>query len=252
MSDRQYTIVHASDQPDVRDASIRIAKLTWPKFMMHDSISNRLWPRLYDSFPNYQFALETKRDNSWLAVGHAAPLRFDSPPSELPDEGWDWALERAFSDAESGTPPNALCALMIAVHPDHRSRALSPLMVSAMRDMATENGFRRLLVPARPSQKSRYVLTPMDKYIAWRTDNGRLFDPWLRTHEKLGAKVIRICKNSMEITGTVAEWEEWTEMELPISGWYIIPGALSPVLIDRDSDKGSYIEPNVWMVHDLT
>jgi hypothetical protein len=53
----------------------------------------------------------------------------------------------------------------------------------------------------------------------------------------------------MRVAGTVAEWEEWTEIALPESGAYVVPGALVPVEIDRERDEGVYVEPNVWMVH---
>jgi hypothetical protein len=51
------------------------------------------------------------------------------------------------------------------------------------------------------------------------------------------------------VTGTVAEWEEWTEMAFPESGAYVVSGALVPIEIDRERDEGVYVEPNVWMVH---
>ncbi|MGB7807014.1 MAG: hypothetical protein WBM72_15585 [Actinomycetota bacterium] len=53
----------------------------------------------------------------------------------------------------------------------------------------------------------------------------------------------------MVVTGTVAEWEEWTQMALPESGVYVVSGALVPIEIDRERDEGVYVEPNVWMVH---
>ena len=55
----------------------------------------------------------------------------------------------------------------------------------------------------------------------------------------------------MVISGTVAEWEEWTGMAFPESGDYVVPSALVPVQIDRERDEGRYIEPNVWMRHDV-
>ena len=51
------------------------------------------------------------------------------------------------------------------------------------------------------------------------------------------------------ITGTVAEWEEWTNLPLPESGAYVFPGGLATVEIDRERDGGRYWEPNVWMIH---
>ncbi len=51
------------------------------------------------------------------------------------------------------------------------------------------------------------------------------------------------------IPGTVAEWEKWTNMRFPETGDYVVNGALNPVNIDVERDKGVYIEPNVWVVH---
>jgi hypothetical protein len=55
----------------------------------------------------------------------------------------------------------------------------------------------------------------------------------------------------MRITGTVAEWEEWTGMRSPGDGQYTFPAGLAPVEIDHEHDRGSYWEPNVWIVHTL-
>ena len=54
---------------------------------------------------------------------------------------------------------------------------------------------------------------------------------------------------SLHISGTVAEWEEWTRMVFPGSGEYWFPGGLATLRIDRDAGRGVYWEPNVWMHH---
>jgi hypothetical protein len=51
------------------------------------------------------------------------------------------------------------------------------------------------------------------------------------------------------VTGTVAQWEEWTGLTLPSTGHYVIPDGLSPLYIDREADLGTYVEPNVWVQH---
>ena len=40
-------------------------------------------------------------------------------------------------------------------------------------------------------------------------------------------------------------------MKFPQSGRYIIEGALNPIEIDIEKDEGVYIEPNVWIVHEV-
>jgi hypothetical protein len=47
----------------------------------------------------------------------------------------------------------------------------------------------------------------------------------------------------------VAEWEAWTGLALPDSGAYVFPDGLAPLRVDREADRATYWEPNVWMVH---
>jgi hypothetical protein len=74
----------------------------------------------------------------------------------------------------------------------------------------------------------------------------------MRVHERLGATILKPEPHSLLITGTVAEWEQWTRMAYPDSGDYWFPGGLAPLRIARDTDRGSYWEPNVWMHHALS
>jgi len=57
---------------------------------------------------------------------------------------------------------------------------------------------------------------------------------------------------SMVIEGALADWEKWTQLRFPESGQYIVPGALNPIIIDCETDRGRYSEPNVWMQHAIT
>lgn len=84
----------------------------------------------------------------------------------------------------------------------------------------------------------------------WRRDDGLLFDPWLRTHERLGAEVLGIAAESMHIEGAASQWEEWTGMVFPDDGDYVVPGALLPVRVAEG--RGLYVEPNVWMRHSVS
>src|SRR5215207_4962218 len=52
-------------------------------------------------------------------------------------------------------------------------------------------------------------LTPTERYIGWRRADGTHFDPWLRTHERLGAEIVEVAPQSTTAPGSVAEWEEW-------------------------------------------
>ena len=71
----------------------------------------------------------------------------------------------------------------------------------------------------------------------------------MRLHERLGARVATPLPESMLISGTVAEWEAWTGLALPESGDYVFPSGLAPLRVDREADRATYWEPNVWMIH---
>ena len=246
-----YKIVTGKDRENLIKLQDEIILPAWPEFMLHDSYVNHYWMKLYNRFLEYQFVLLEKRTERLLAVGNAMPLTWDGNIDDLPDEGLDGVLEYAFDNLDSGKEYNILCAFQIVVAPDLTGEGLSYEAVKTMIDIGRNNGLHTLVAPVRPNRKSQYPMTPMENYINWQNDEGLPFDGWMRVHSRLGARIIKVCPKSMLIEGTIGEWEKWTGMKLPESGKYIVPGALVPVNIDKQNDKGTYIEPNVWMAHRL-
>ena len=88
--------------------------------------------------------------------------------------------------------------------------------------------------------------------MRWQREDGAPFDPWLRAHWRLGAEILKVAHPSMVIEANIDEWEEWTGLQFPESGDYVISGALVPIQIDCEMNLGRYIEPNVWVHHPLT
>lgn len=215
-----------------------------PEFMKHSDMDGLYWHRLLSDYPGFQFSLSS--GGNVIAAGYTVPTSFGA--GNLPDDGWDAALSGAFTGE---TSPSALCALLAVVSPEARGGGVSRMILESMREVAGSHGFERLLAPVRPTLKGLYPLIPMERYIEWRREDGLLYDPWLRVHERLGAKVAGVAPNSMKITGSIAQWESWTKLRLPESGEYIVEGALCPVEIDFEQDTGTYTEPNVWMIHEV-
>jgi hypothetical protein len=89
----------------------------------------------------------------------------------------------------------------------------------------------------------------MASFARWARADGNHIDPWIRTHQRLGAVILCPAPRSMVVTGTVAEWEEWAGMAFPETGRYVVPGALDLVEIDTERDHGAYAETNLWMRH---
>jgi len=245
---KQYTFCQ---RPDLIAEANRINPIAWPEFMLHDPVSNRHWGKLGTRFSDFQFVL-CDQDDQVVAVGNSIPVAWDLSLDDLPDRGWDEMLEKGVGDWERNHPANILCALSAVVARPHRGKGLSARVIEGMRSIASKYRYDWLVAPVRPILKSAYPLTPMERYIRWEQDDGKPFDPWVRTHWRLGASIVKVAPHSMSITGSITEWEKWTEMRFPESGPYIVPGALQPVQIDCENDIGTYVEPNVWMIHKTT
>jgi hypothetical protein len=233
-----------TERPDLAARTEEVADV-WPEFIHHARL-NRHWHRLREDFAGFQLVLYDDAADVVVGRGQSIPFSWDGTWDDLPD-GVEGVFDRVFE--EGGGEPTALSAVVAVVDPRHQGRGLSGLVIEGMRAAAARAGFESLVAPVRPTLKARYPLTPFDRYVSWRRVDGALLDPWLRVHERLGAEILGVCPGSLLVTGSVAEWEEWTGMAFPDSGPYAVEGALVPVEIDREQDVGRYVEPNLWMKH---
>lgn len=251
MNTSLFQIIKPTELPDYRDRAADLSEASWPEFMLHDPVANENWHELFDRFNEYQFGLLDTQNDSLVAIGNSLPFYWDQPLEALPERGWDWVFLEAVENHKNGKEPNIQSAIQINIHPEYQSQGLSTKMVQAMRAIGQSKGFSYLVAPVRPNQKSKYPLISIDDYIKWTNEDGLPFDAWLRVHARAGAKIIKPCHEAMTIPGTRAEWEKWTRLKFPQSGTYFIPGALNPMEMNVEKDQGIYIEPNVWMAHQL-
>jgi GNAT superfamily N-acetyltransferase len=244
-----FTLVTAAERPELVDAMRRLGASPWPEFLNHDAVVQALWRYLYELAPDYQFALIDAKSESLVAVGNSIPIRWDGQPHSLPDRGVDAVLEDGVACLRERAVATAASALMIVVSPNWLGHGISSEAIRAMAKIARRHGLTDLVAPVRPLHKHHYPLTPIERYIRWRRDDGLPVDPWIRAHERVGGQILRPAPAAMRITGSVADWERWTQMTLPESGSYVIPDALGPVEIDRERDLGEYHEPACWIRH---
>jgi hypothetical protein len=238
-------VVTVAERPELTEPGWERTSDVLPEYNNHGDVLNRYWYRLTEERADFQFHLVADGDEI-LARARSIPIRWDGSLEDLP-AGIDGAIVRGLDESRA----NVLCALVIMVPRDVQGRGVSAVAVRGMLELARRHGLSDLIAPVRPSWKERYPLVPIERYARWRRGDGLLFDPWMRVHERLGAMILRPEPHSLRITGTVAEWEEWTRMAFPETGAYWFPQGLTTLTIDRESDRGSYWEPNVWMRHSL-
>lgn len=230
-----------AERPDLSDRVDEVAD-PWPEFIHHADVTQLHWAKLRAELPDFQLVLYDDEQNVVVGRGQTVPA---SARNGLPD-GVDDVLDRRFG-AGSGEEPDVLCALVAIVDAGRRGEGLSAAIIDGMRRAAAAAGLAELIAPVRPTWKERYPLIPLERYAHWRRGDGLPFDPWIRLHARLGAELVEVCPESMRVTGTVAEWEEWTGLSFPEEGEYVVPGALVPVRFEEGI--GVYVEPNVWMRH---
>lgn len=247
---KKFTFVTLEERPDLEDEINKLHNIGWINFMREDPIAVKYWNELLSYFPKFQFILLNEVHKP-IACGNAIPFYWDGNDDRLPT-GWDGVFEKGILDYKNNVQPNSLSALAIVIHPEFRGKGLSKRMVKEMKGLAVKSKFQNMVAPVRPSLKGMYPLIPMEEYMTWGREDGTPFDPWIRTHIKMGAQVIKVAEKSMVIPASLKEWEEWTGMRLPSSGRYIINEGLVPLEVDITADKGVYVEPNVWLRHHIT
>lgn len=243
------TLVSAADRPDLVQTAEAMGSDQWPAWLSTEALRT-YWSAIYE--PPLAAYQTMAIDADGRVVGLANSIPFFLPPgTPLPDTGWDAVLEWGVLGARAGTVPNTLSALSVAIEAGHRGTGLAARLLEAMKPPARAAGIAAMVAPVRPTLKALYPLQDFATYCSWRRADGTPFDPWLRTHEALGATVVGPAVASQTIIGTLEQWQRWTGLRFPADGSYAIPGALAPVVIDLAADRGVYLEPNLWMEHPL-
>ncbi|HEY3903778.1 MAG TPA: hypothetical protein VGM14_07750 [Streptosporangiaceae bacterium] len=198
------TVVRYSEQPELWDSIEDLSSQVWPEYNLHGDGLNRYWGRLYDERAQWQFVLYDTDEKQVLAEGHTIPVYWDGTDAGL-GPGIDAAIASGFTiDPDQAT---ALCALAAEIPPEYRRRGLSEQILRAMAGLAREAGLANLIAPIRPNLKDRYPTIPIERYAHWTRDDGTPFDPWLRVHTGLGARIGPPIPESMRITGSVEDWD---------------------------------------------
>ena len=135
---------------------------------------------------------------------YTIPFAWNGQRRALPI-GVDGVLVRSVDDRQHGRAPTTLSALLAVVDPPRQGLGPSRVVIRGMATLARRHGLRALVAPVRPTLKQRYPLTPTERYVRWPRPDRAPFDPWLRVHWELGARVLGVARRSMVVQGGVAQ-----------------------------------------------
>jgi GNAT superfamily N-acetyltransferase len=233
-----------AEQPDILEKLLNVDRPGDP--VAKQDPSARYVDRLLSESPATQLVLYEADQRTVLGWALTVASRWDFDPHTLPD-GVAAVIEEGLQTDLSEA--SVLSAVVVYVRPEFRDQGLSYELVGGVLDLARHLGLHGVVIPVRPSLKSRYPLAPMSDYMHWQNSEGLPVDDWLRVHVKLGGRILGVCDRAVVKTATVAEWEMFVRMLLPQSGRYVVPGALVPIEVDRERDVAVYVEPNIWVFH---
>jgi hypothetical protein len=233
-------------QPMKAEGLVSACKDEWPEFLRRadESHSGGLSERLASD----QLLLQP--DEALLGASPVLPCL-----CRLTDK-WVLITEKisplqASESNEIESPASTLVVLTTMPSLQSRTGDSVPDALKALYRLARRKGCGSFAMPVRLSQKSEYPLIPFAQYVDWQQSNGRPFDPELRMHVDMGGSILAIAPRALVLEGSVAEWERWSGMRFAESGEYIVDGALRPVIIDCENNRGYYEEANIWVLHHL-
>lgn len=218
-----------------------------PAFITADPVVAVYINRVRQWFGEFNILLVDNHDRP-AAVGWGVPVRWTGEVTDLP-AGYTDTPRRAV-ELRARVEPADTFVICGGIADRNRARqGLASKLITALRDLPAAADLPRVIAPVRPTLKSSYPLTPIGTYAAWRRPDGAPLDPWLRTHVRLGGRIIGAAPHSQVMTGTVEQWQAWTQMQFPSTGHYVIPDGLATLYVDRERDLGTYTEANVWVQH---
>ncbi|MEN6349572.1 MAG: amino acid adenylation domain-containing protein [Syntrophomonas sp.] len=240
-----YRIVTVAQDPSLVERMEIEHAGAWADFSVADKLNVKYWRKIYEAFPDYQFAL-LDDDNEMIALGNNVPLYWDGSEENLPP-GWDGGLVRSLENREQGIKPNTLCALAVVVSKKIKGGALSYEVVKIMNKLVLATGLEHMILPVRPSLKEEYPHTDFKEFVHKKREDGLPFDPWVRVNIRLGGEIAGYCLQSQCFEGTIEQWEEWAGQKFEHSGDYVVKGAANLVKIDIENNKGTYYDKIVWI-----
>jgi GNAT superfamily N-acetyltransferase len=246
MAVMELEIVTCSERPDLEQEADAALRERWPEFVFHDALVKQYLGRVEEYFA--EFSIYLLHDGHVAASGWGVPFVWDGTAAGLP-EGYRTALVAAVEDRDGGRVANTFGFMAAAVARQFDRQGFAVRLLEALIQRASGAGLAQVVAPIRPTLKHRYPQIAMSEYMTWVRDDGLSIDPWIRTHQRMGATILRPAPNSMVVCGSVRDWEQWAQMPFPVSDTYVVPDALNLVEVDREHDRAVYREENLWVQH---
>ena len=151
-----YKVVNFKERPDLYDLQNDICGKAFPVFLYYSDIASKYWEKMIAYYKEYQLLL--LEEDHIIAVINCMPMNLDIADEELPEEAFNWGFEKGIKDFESGKEINAVMGIQIVIPEEYQGKGISSIAVEELKNMCVIMGIKRLIIPLRPTLKSKYPL----------------------------------------------------------------------------------------------
>ncbi len=233
-----------ADDPTLKTRVGELEDDSFPAFLNEEPTWQRTQNDILTVFDKYHFFVLDEKTNKAAAVSVSVPLAWDGEPGSLP--GYNELLELCLKQNQEGQKPTALVGILGAVSPDFRGQGVTELFNKCSAQILERHGIDSYLSPVRPSIKQLYPNYSMEEFLSWRTPEGGLVDPWLNHFVKMGATNLGVAHDAITLSAPIQQWAEWTGMQFPVTGDYVIPGGHRMLRVNTETGTAEYGEDHLW------
>jgi hypothetical protein len=254
------------------DEVMSFIRSIWPNYLTEQPDINILVPYDVEIYNRYYaeryflWGVRRIKDQQLVACLSCASVDLEQSDQSLSQQGWQWAKQNSMLSDEL----NCLCLLSATVATEERANGLAKALIESAKQLAKSLNFCLMIAPARPSAKHRFPELSMEEYLALSghrlsqlpSESKRLAqadqqnsipaDPWLKIHLDLGATILNICEQSIEVVGSIDWWQQLLGISFAGKAKIDIAAGLVPLVIDWEKNLATYQEPNIWLKYELS
>ena len=128
-----YKVVTFKERPDLYDLQEHICGKAFPEFLYYSEIAAKTWEKMIAYFKEYQLLL--LHEEQIVAVINCMPMNLDIPDNELPEEAFNWGMEKGIKDFEAGKKMNAALGIQIIIPAEFQGKGLSSIATQELKNI---------------------------------------------------------------------------------------------------------------------